>query len=62
VTICGDTRTEGIFTVTEVAVLALCVATGAAKVVALAVVKVANELSANERFEKPGVSGLTATL
>jgi hypothetical protein len=39
------------FKVTDVAVLALWVATGAASVVVLAVVKVANELSANERFE-----------
>ena len=38
------------FKVIEVAVLALCVATGAAKVVALAVVNVANELSTNEMF------------
>ena len=52
----------GMLTVTLVAVLKLCVTTGAGRVVVAAVVKVAKLPSVKFRFERPLPNGLTATL
>jgi hypothetical protein len=52
----------GMLIVTVVAVLALCVDTGAARVVAAAVVNETREPSAKLRFDCPSEKGRTATL